>query len=439
MKKILFILIGVLAMSANIYANSGTKKVRITKFAIKGIEIPVIYEEDKSLPRVMMQLQFDGAGSINDGNKKGLSYISASLLNEGTKMLGGQNFALELEKRAISLSAETSFNSLSFYVNFLTEQKSKAISLLKDLLKDPNLTQESLNLTKTKAISTIKINNNDFDYLASIGLNAEIFANTPLATPTIGNIKSIDAMNLNDVREFLNNRLTLANLTILIGGDIDIDSTLQELRAVLENLNTGTKEKVEHFTATDAEKSKTRYEDTEQAYIYFASPLDLKDLKSEMAKVKIMFFILGSGGFGTRLMEDIRVKNGLAYSIYMRSSISINANTAKGYMQTAPKNEEKAIELIKKNINKFIKDGVTQQELDDAKNFLLGSEPLRKQTLDQRLGNALSYYNLGLDIDYSKSLLDEIANMKLEDLNRYIKSHKEIEKLSFYIITKEKK
>ncbi|MFW2443105.1 insulinase family protein, partial [Aliarcobacter butzleri] len=95
---------------------------------------------------------------------------------------------------------------------------------------------------------------------------------------------------------------------------------------------------------------------------------------------------------------------------------------------------KEAQELISKLVDEFVENGVTQEELTAAKNFLLGSEPLRNETLAQRLNKSFTLYYRGLDQDYSKKELEKIQNLKLEDLNNYIKSHKEINNLTFSIV-----
>ena len=87
-------------------------------------------------------------------------------------------------------------------------------------------------------------------------------------------------------------------------------------------------------------------------------------------------------------------------------------------------------------VKDFVKNGVTQDELQAAKNFLSGSEPLRSETLAQRLNRAFMLDFRGLSLDYPKIELEKIQNLKLEDLNNYIKSHSELNNLTFFIVRK---
>ncbi|WP_323669815.1 M16 family metallopeptidase [Aliarcobacter butzleri] len=168
--------------------------------------------------------------------------------------------------------------------------------------------------------------------------------------------------------------------------------------------------------------------------MYFGSSFNIDSKDEENYKAKVASFILGGSGFGSRLMEEIRVKRGLAYSAYGNISINKTHTYFSGYLQTKNETAKEAQELVSKLVDEFVENGVTQEELTAAKNFLLGSEPLRNETLAQRLNKSFTLYYRGLDQDYSKKELEKIQNLKLEDLNNYIKSHKEINNLTFSIV-----
>jgi predicted Zn-dependent peptidase len=91
--------------------------------------------------------------------------------------------------------------------------------------------------------------------------------------------------------------------------------------------------------------------------------------------------------------------------------------------------------VVKELISEFVKNGVTQKELDSAKKFLLGSEPLRNEILSQRLSKTFMEYYKGLEIGYSTKELELIEALTLDSLNEFIKSHKEINNLTFSIVT----
>ena len=161
----------------------------------------------------------------------------------------------------------------------------------------------------------------------------------------------------------------------------------------------------------------------------------MRDVQKESAMIKVAACVLGGSGFGSRMMEEVRVKRGLAYSAVMRLEAGKTLSYAKGYLQTSLKNEKDAQKLVQQVVDEFVKNGITEQELQEAKQYLLGSEPLRNETLSQRLGNAFSNYYKGLPLDFNAQILKDIQNLTLEQVNHYIQSHKEITKLTFSVVS----
>ncbi|MFX4217686.1 M16 family metallopeptidase [Aliarcobacter butzleri] len=401
---------------------------------IKGIEVPIIFEEQKDLPILNLQLVFQNSGYIQDKDKSGLVNLSSSILNEGTKELGSSNFAQILDENAITIHSSNGFETFVIEVSSLKEQSKKAVSLLNDLLKSPNFTQSSLDKIKTIQTGYLKRKENDFDFIAQNQLKALLFKDTALENPSSGTIESISKIELKDIENFLSKTISLNNLIIVAGGNFTQKEIETLIEPILENLKIGEKSEVKKIDFKSQKSEKTLQRDTEQAYIYFGSSFNIDSKDEENYKAKVASFILGGSGFGSRLMEEIRVKRGLAYSAYGNISINKTHTYFSGYLQTKNETAKEAQELVSKLVDEFVENGVTQEELTAAKNFLLGSEPLRNETLAQRLNKSFTLYYRGLDQDYSKKELEKIQNLKLENLNNYIKSHKEINNLTFSIV-----
>ena len=165
----------------------------------------------------------------------------------------------------------------------------------------------------------------------------------------------------------------------------------------------------------------------------------MKSGDPEAYKAKVASFILGESGFGSRLMEEVRVKRGLAYSSYSRSNIGKSSSSFTGHLQTKNENLDEAKKVVASEIKRFVEEGVSAEELAQAKRFLLGSEPLRNETLSQRLSRAFFEYYSGFELGHSKKQLEKIETLSLEELNSFIKKHDEITALSFSVVTKRAK
>ncbi len=416
----------------------GLQASALTHQEINQAKVPVIYEENHLLPMGFIHLAFRGGGSLGDKNQLGLAKLFAQVLNEGTKELGAVGFAQLLEQKAINLNVDTSTEDLQITLEFLKEYEDEAIMRLKELLKSPNFTQSALEKVRTRMLAQLLQKESDFDYLAKLTLKQELFANTPLANASLGTKESLQKIKLDDLKQQFAKVFELNKLVVVLGGDLKMDQTLKRLNNALNFLPQGKAYDEPYFETSDKKSEKILYKDTEQAFVYFGAPFKIKDLKQDLAKSKVMMFVLG-GGFGSRLMEKIRVQEGLAYSVYIRSNFSKVAHFASGYLQTKLSTQAKSVALVKKIIKEFIEKGMTQQELDDAKKFLLGSEPLRNETISSRLNTTYNYFYLGLPLNFNQTLLDQIQKMSLKEINDFIKAHTEINDLTFAIVSNKKK
>lgn len=395
----------------------------------KNLNIPLLYEFDSSMPVVNFKLIFKASGSVANGKSPGLANLVAKMLNEGTSKLGVSEFANLLELKAVNLSVFSGFETFGFEINTLKENFDYGLNLLINLLKDPNFTQKTLDKIKTLIKGEIASNNTDFDYLSRTELNRLLYEDTSLEYPQIGTLESIDKIGLNEVKEFFD-ALFLENLFIVLAGDIKENIDLNELLNCFKN---GNKNNLAFIKTSDEKKLSFVKKQVEQAYIYFGAPYDVK--KDEIFKASVAIFIFGSSGFGSRLMEEIRVKRGLAYSIYARADFGLSSSKIWGYMQTKNESKDEAIKVIKDEFLKFVKDGVSQDELNSAKNFLLGSVVLQKETMFGRINIKQKEFYMGEEFGELERTLEKIKALNLDDLNKFIKAHDEILNLSFSVVS----
>jgi predicted Zn-dependent peptidase len=410
----------------------------IDSIIFKNKTIPIIFEYNDKLPIFNMQLIFTNSGYIQDNNISGLRNLTAKILNEGTKTDGAVEFARKLESKAISLNANNGFETFMIEVSSLSEQYIDSLIFLNQLLKEPNITNEALEKIKNLHISKLTQKENDFDYLAKKALMKELFKETKLQNGSSGTIETISKISLEDINQSIKDLFNLDNLIIVVGGQIKKEDFYVDITKTLSILKSKGTSEIEKFDVNKETSQKYIYKDTQQAYIYFGSPFFMQYDDKDAYKSKVASFILGGSGFGSRLMEEIRVKHGLAYSAYGYINTQKSHSYFTGYLQTKLENETKAKDLVIKTIEDFVKNGATSEELDAAKKFLQGSEPLRVETFSQRLGRSFNLYYKNLAQDYPKTELEMIQNLTLEDLNAFIKKHDEINNLTFSIVTKQK-
>ncbi len=405
---------------------------------IKGEKIPMVFESNQQLPIVTMQFIFEHSGSLNT-SKDALGELSSKLLNEGTKKDGSTGFATKLDNQALTLSSYVGRESFVIEVSGLKSEFPKGVELLKELLKDPNYTSETLSKIKRQKIGSLRAKLSDYDYIANIGLRKLLFEGTPLARSYEGQPKEIGLITLEDIKSFLNTHLGYNNALVLAGGDITQDEVVKYSKEILEALPNVKTTPLAPVSARAIPKTEFHNQkDTQQAYVYFGAPFHYSYKEPDQYKAKIMEYILGSGGFGSRIMEEIRVKRGLAYSAYASLNRTKNNSHLSGYLQTKLESQDEAMRVVKEVIDDFVKNGITEEELIGAKEFLVGSEPLRVETLSQRLNRGYDEYYNDREQGYSKTQLELLSKVSLKEMNEFIALHPEIRDLSFSVVTKAK-
>ncbi|HEG0273028.1 TPA: insulinase family protein [Campylobacter coli] len=400
---------------------------------VSGVKIPFIFEENNDFPIVILKLVFRNCGRSYD-EIPGLAKMFARILNEGVD----DSFFKELEFKAVNLEASSGFESLEINLSCLKENFEFALKHLENLLLNPRFEEKILEKLKINALGELASKNSDFDYLAKNLLNSEIFECKEFQSPNDGDEKSIKQISLSDLESFYKKNINLSNLVVILGGNLAQEKAKGLLNKLLAKLQKGSQNSQKTYEINSKNKDIIQIrKESEQAYIYFAAPFFTKFNDKDFYLAKIALFILGQGGFGSRIMEEIRVKRGLAYSAYAMLDMNASFTRVFGYLQTKNESAKEAKKIVKEVFRDFVKEGVSQNELVQAKNFLIGSTPLRYESLSRRLSISFNEYYQGLPKGYYKEELKLIEKVELQELNAYIQKHNEILDLNFASIANE--
>ena len=410
----------------------------LNEITIKDTKVPVVFEEGTYIPIVSIQLVFKNAGHLAN-SIDGQADMAAKLLNEGTSKDGSIGFATKLDAHAVDVGAHAGRESFVIEVSSLKSEFPYAVERLIELLKDPNYTAEALEQIKHQKLGWLMQKKSDFNHIASNALRATLFKGSALGRPYDGTVESIKKLKLENIQTFISTHLGYNNVIGVVGGDISLEESTKYLKDILALFPKVETKEVEKVKASAKKELEYIEEDTQQAYIFFGAPFDYAYNEKDQYKAKIAEYLLGGAGFGSRMMEEIRVKRGLTYGIYASLRRTKSVSYMSGYMQTKLSTQEEAKALIQSVVDDFVKEGITQKELDSTKEFLLGSEPLRTETLSQRLGRAYNDYYYERPLDFAKEQLAKIESVTLKEMNDFIKSHAELSDITFSIVTKQTK
>lgn len=407
----------------------------VTEIEIKDSKVPIVFEEEKYIPIVSIQLVFKNAGHLSN-SKDGLANMSARLLNEGTSKEGSIGFATKLDAHAVDIGAHVGRDSFVIEVSSLKSEFPYAVERLEELLRDPNYTKEALGQVKHQKRGWLIQKKSDFDYIAATSLRATLFKDSVLARPYDGTLQSVESISLEEIKTFVSTHLGYNNAIGVVGGDITLEEAQGYMAKLLSFFPKVKDKEVERINASSKKEVLLIDEDTQQAYIYFGAPFNYSYEAKDQYLAKIAEYLLGGAGFGSRLMEEIRVKRGLTYGAYSSLRRTKPVSYLSGYLQTKLTTQDEAKNLVQEVVDTFVKEGITQKELDDTKKFLLGSEPLRTETLSQRLHRAFDDYYYERPLGFAKEQLKKIESVTLDEVNTFIKAHTELSDITFSIVTK---
>lgn len=173
--------------------------------------------------------------------------------------------------------------------------------------------------------------------------------------------------------------------------------------------------------------------DIPQSVMSFAMPGLLRS-DPDFVTAFVMNFVLGDGGFGSRLMEEIREKRGLTYGIYTGFATWENGGLLIGSVSTQNARAGETLDVLRAELSKMAESGPTQEELDQAKTYLTGSYPLRLDSSSKIAQQLLGIQQEELGIDYVERRNGLINAVTLEDARRVAKRLIHPESLTISIV-----
>lgn len=396
-----------------------------------GIEAWLI--RDHSNPITTLKLSFRGGAALDPDGKEGLAHFVASTLDEGSGDMDSDAFQKALDDRSITLRFSAGRDTFRGTLRTLNEHRDAAFKYLRMALTEPRFDAIPLTRIRAQILSSIKQSEEDPSHLASQEMFKAAFVGHPYARPTNGITKSLLSVTPDDMRRFVATRLVRDNLIIGVVGDIDPETLKTYLDATFAALPNSTSSwTLAKMTPQLKGMVKVIDLDVGQSAIQFGQP-GIARSDPDFYTAYVLNYILGGGGFVSRLYEEVREKRGLAYSVYTYL-MPLDASAAvMGGAGTANERVAETLETVRDVWKKFADEGPTQDELNDAKTYLTGAYPLRFTSSTTIAEMLVGIQEEGLGIDYIDNRNGFIDAVTLDDAKRVAAGLFQPENLSFVI------
>ena len=397
----------------------------------------LLTSQQRSLPMVSIELLIE-AGSRYD-NEEGVANLVARLLTYGTKRRSALQISDTVDFIGASLSASCGEDAASVSLTILKKDLATGLDLLADILTASTFPQEEIDRQKQAVIAGIKAREESPGSIAQRRFAAALYPQSPYGRPVEGNEASVKAISQVSLQEFYQRFYRPNRAIMAVVGDISQDELIRALNQSLRSWTKGEPRGNPLVPSTIGEAQVIRVnKDLTQANIILGQQ-GISRENPDYYAIQVMNCILGGGGFSSRAMDAIRNERGLAYSVYSYFSAERSRGSFELVMQTKNETALEAIRLAQTEIRRIREESVTDQELSDAKDYLIGSFPLRLDT-NRRVASFLvqvEFYQLGLD--YPERYSDLIRKVTREDVERVARQYLHPEKLITVVVGNQKK
>lgn len=406
----------VLLMVAMLTPSSASAMNIETVVSPGGIEAKLVrYSE---VPLIAMQFGFSG-GSVQDlAGKEGLAHFVSGMLDEGAADLDSMAFQERMEDAAVRLDFDAGRDVFSGSLQTLTANRDEAFELLRLALNEPRFDADAMERVRRQILTGIKFDKNDPRKVAAREWYKLAFAGHPYGRPVQGTAESVATIAQDDLKSYARHVFARDTLKIAVVGDIDPET----LGKLLDKTFGALPAKADLVPVAEAEppmgpRREVIPMDVPQSVAQFGHR-GLKRKDKDFMASYVLNYILGGGGFSSRLMEEVREKRGLAYSVYSYLYPFKHGAIYVGNVATENKSVGRSLDVIQSELKRMAEEGPSAEELANAKQYLTGSYALRFDTSNKIASQLLWIQIDDLGDDYIATRNAQIEAVTLDDIKR---------------------
>jgi zinc protease len=407
----------IIAMSLALSAAPGASAAKIERVITPGgIEAWLV--QDHTLPMLSLQFGFQGGAAQDPADKPGVAHFAAALLDEGAGDLDARAFQERLERNAITLSFNAVRDTLKGSLKTLNENRDEAFELLRLALTAPRFDADAVERVRAGVLAGLRRRSTSASDIASERWYARAFPAHPYGRPVEGTLDSVPRISGADLKAYIRNVAAKSNLKIAAVGSIDAAT----LAALIDRAFGALPDKATLVAVAEAAPQGLGSRqvidlDVPQTVIAFGG-LGLKRSDPDFIPAYVLNHILGGGSFSSRLYREVREKRGLAYSVYSYLAPYQSAGLFLGGVSTRNDRAAESLAIIVAEIKRIATEGPTEDELQKARQFLIGSYALRFDTSGKIASQLLDIQLENLGIDYIDRRNGLIAAVRAEDIKR---------------------
>jgi zinc protease len=357
-------------------------------------------------------------------------------MNLGAGGINEEKLANQFSDIGAAIGGDVDLDRAYFKLRTLSSsvQKDKALSLFKLVIHAPDFPVPVLNRERDRIIASIKQSMTQPETIANLAFMKSLYGDHPYAHDEAGDVNSLQQINQADLKQFYKNYYLSSEASIVIVGDVNADEAKKISESISQGLPQGnTKHNIASVINQNYAGVKKIQHPAKQAHILMGMPV-LKRGEKDYFPLYVGNYILGGGGFVSRLTEEVREKKGLVYSVYSYFMPLYVEGPLEIGLQTKKEQADEALSIVNSTIKKFIDEGPTEKELIAAKQNLVGGFPLRLDSNAKIVDylSMIAFYKL--PISYIDNYISEINKVTIDQIKMAFKSKIDPNKLTTIIV-----
>ena len=429
---ILFCLLFVFTGEAAVWGAIPAKKIETPN------GITVLLLETHSLPMVQVELLVRAGSVLDNDQKAGLAYLTANLLEEGTENRSSKQIADELDAIGTELDVSPGSDYATFSIKLLKKDLEKGLTLFSDILLNPKFPEEEVSREKIELLGHLANEKDDPETIASKAFDRVVFGKHPYHQPMEGDEETVKRITREEIVRFYRTAYAPHGAILAFVGDLTENEAKTYAEKYFGSWEPRPEINVENPGPTKINKKEVIVIDKElsQTSIILGN-VGIPRKNPDFYPLQVMNYILGGGGFSSRMMTNIRDNKGLVYGLFSHFDSRRETGSFEVSLQTKNSSANEAITEVLNEIKRMRNEPVTEGELQDAKDYLIGSFPLKMDTHAKIAGILIYQEFYGLGLDYFDKYKKWIQNVTPQEVQRVARQYLDPDRFVLVAVGKE--
>ncbi len=366
--------------------------------------VSLLVSRQRQIPMVFLVMVLPGGTLAEPAGKGGLADVTAELLQRGTKTHPGEQFATALDTIGAEMSVNADVDMMIVTLSVLTDRLDDALDLLAEILLSPTLAAKDFEKVRAEAKAALKAADEYPGTVARRAFLQALYGDHPYGRLVAGTEASLTSLTREDCAAYWKKVSAAKGVIITAAGDVkgkDLAGQIRKRLAPWLARPGPARQDPPEFPPDSTERHLIAIDRPLTQTTILMGQRGISRTDPAFYALQVFNYVLGGGGFSSRLLDEVRDNRGLAYAVSSDFDARLLPGPFQIQLQTKNASAREALALVRAEVDRALGEGITPKEIEDAKGYLVGTYPRRYDTnakMAQFLA-ATAFYGLGSDYD----------------------------------------